>query len=62
MSTSHSSSGGILRQPAAVWATAFADLIAFMGFGLVDQILASIAEGMEATPSQVSMLLTSYFL
>lgn len=33
-----------------------------MGIGLVDPILPSIAKGLEATPSQVSLLFTSYFL
>lgn len=50
------------RQPAPVWATAFAAVVAFMGIGLVDPILPSIAEGLDASPSQVSLLFTSYFL
>ncbi|MCH0564094.1 MFS transporter [Streptomyces sp. MUM 2J] len=54
--------GGILRQPKAVWVTAGASVVAFMGIGLVDPILPSIARGLEATPSQVSLLFTSYFL
>ncbi|GAA3563016.1 MFS transporter [Nonomuraea rosea] len=54
--------GGILRQPMSVWATAFAAVVAFMGIGLVDPILPSIAQGLNATPSQVSLLFTSYFL
>ncbi|MGW3268781.1 MFS transporter [Streptomyces sp. NPDC001056] len=54
--------GGILRQPKAVWATAGASVVAFMGIGLVDPILPSIAQGLDATPSQVSLLFTSYFL
>ncbi|WP_329321385.1 MULTISPECIES: MFS transporter [unclassified Streptomyces] len=54
--------GGLLRQPKAVWATAGASVVAFMGIGLVDPILPSIAKGLEATPSQVSLLFTSYFL
>ncbi|WP_240973226.1 MFS transporter [Nonomuraea composti] len=54
--------GGILRQPVSVWATAFAAVVAFMGIGLVDPILPSIAQGLKATPSQVSLLFTSYFL
>jgi MFS family permease len=33
-----------------------------MGIGLVDPILPSIATGLDATPSQVSLLFTSYFL
>ncbi|NBE54347.1 MFS transporter [Streptomyces sp. YC537] len=52
----------ILRQPTAVWATAGASVVAFMGIGLVDPILPSIAKGLQATPSQVSLLFTSYFL
>lgn len=55
-------STSILRQPTAVWATAGASVVAFMGIGLVDPILPSIAQGLKATPSQVSLLFTSYFL
>ncbi|MFI6981707.1 MFS transporter [Embleya sp. NPDC050154] len=54
--------GRILKQPMAVWATAFAAVVAFMGIGLVDPILPSIAKGLDASPSQVSLLFTSYFL
>ncbi|MFF3499061.1 MFS transporter [Streptomyces sp. NPDC003247] len=54
--------GGILRQPKAVWATAGASVVAFMGIGLVDPILPSIAQGLDATAGQVSLLFTSYFL
>ncbi|MEV5708401.1 MFS transporter [Actinoallomurus sp. NPDC052274] len=54
--------GGLLRQPLSVWATAFAAVVAFMGIGLVDPILPAIAKGLDATPSQVSLLFTSYFL
>ena len=54
-------SRGILRQPMAVWATAFAAVVAFMGIGLVDPILPSIAQGLHAGASQVSLLFTSYF-
>ncbi|MEV6109813.1 MFS transporter [Streptomyces sp. NPDC051940] len=52
----------LLKQPKAVWATAGAAVVAFMGIGLVDPILPSIAKGLDATPSQVSLLFTSYFL
>ncbi|MEU6171129.1 MFS transporter [Streptantibioticus parmotrematis] len=52
----------LLKQPRAVWATAGAAVVAFMGIGLVDPILPSIAKGLNATPSQVSLLFTSYFL
>jgi len=54
--------GSILRQPKAVWATAGASVVAFMGIGLVDPILPSIAQGLDATAGQVSLLFTSYFL
>src|SRR3954469_12982782 len=50
----------MLKQPRAVWAVAFACVIAFMGIGLVDPILKEIAVKLEATPSQVSLLFTSY--
>ncbi|QYJ04270.1 MFS transporter [Nocardioides panacisoli] len=53
-------SSSILRQPRAVWAVAFACVIAFMGIGLVDPILKEIAAQLDATPSQVSLLFTSY--
>src|SRR5262245_3257122 len=48
------------RQPKAVWAVGFACVIAFMGIGLVDPILKPIADDLGATPSQVSLLFTSY--
>lgn len=51
----------MLRQPPAVWATALASVFAFMGIGLVDPILPAIAENLNATHSQVSLLFTSYF-
>ena len=50
------------KQPKAVWAVAFASVIAFMGIGLVDPILAPIAEQLHASPSQVSLLFTSYLV
>ncbi|MGB6154955.1 MAG: MFS transporter [Castellaniella sp.] len=50
----------LLRQPKAVMAVAFACVIAFMGIGLVDPILKPIADSLGATPSQTSLLFTSY--
>jgi len=50
----------ILHQPKAVWAIAFACVIAFMGLGLVDPILPAIAAQLKASPSQVELLFTSY--
>jgi len=49
-------------QPVAVWVLAFAAMVSFMGIGLVDPILKSIAANLDATPSQVSLLFTSYLL
>lgn len=48
------------RQPKAVLAVAFACVIAFMGIGLVDPILVPIANSLGATPSQTTLLFTSY--
>jgi MFS family permease len=50
------------RQPRAVWAVAFACVISFMGIGLVDPILPALAHSLRATPSQVSLLFTSYLV
>jgi ACDE family multidrug resistance protein len=50
----------MLNQPRAVWAVFFAGIIAFMGIGLVDPILPAISEKLKATPSEVSLLFTSY--
>lgn len=52
--------GSFLQQPRAVWAVAFACVIAFMGIGLVDPILKDIAAQLQASPSQVSLMFTSY--
>ena len=62
MSAGHGASASILKQPKAVWAVAFASVIAFMGIGLVDPILPAIAAGLEATPTETEMLFTSYLL
>ncbi|GLU91112.1 MFS transporter [Agromyces sp. NBRC 114283] len=59
---SHETSASILKQPKAVWAVAFACVIAFMGIGLVDPILPAIAESLQATPTETEMLFTSYLL
>jgi ACDE family multidrug resistance protein len=48
-------------QPTAVWAVLLACVVAFMGIGLVDPILPIIAKGLDASPSQVELLFTSYF-
>lgn len=50
------------RQPKAVWAVAFAAVVAFMGIGLVDPILPAISEELHASPTQAELLFTSYLL
>ncbi|MHB9756378.1 MFS transporter [Streptomyces sp. BYX5S] len=50
------------KQPRAVWAVAFACVISFMGIGLVDPILPALADSLHATPSQVSLLFSSYLI
>jgi ACDE family multidrug resistance protein len=50
------------RQPRAVWAVAFACVISFMGIGLVDPILPALRDHLNATPSQVELLFTSYLV
>jgi MFS family permease len=50
------------RQPKAVFAVAFACVVSFMGIGLVDPILPAISEDLDATPSQVTLLFTSYLV
>src|SRR4051812_3224519 len=50
------------RQPRAVWAVAFACVISFMGIGLVDPILPALSSKLQASPSQVELLFTSYLV
>jgi MFS transporter, ACDE family, multidrug resistance protein len=50
------------RQPRAVWAVAFACVISFMGIGLVDPILPALSSQLHASPSQVTLLFTSYLV
>jgi ACDE family multidrug resistance protein len=50
------------KQPKAVWAVAFACVVSFMGIGLVDPILKTLAGQLHATPSQVELLFTSYLV
>jgi MFS family permease len=50
------------KQPRAVWAVAFACVVSFMGIGLVDPILKSLAGQLNATPTQVELLFTSYLV
>ncbi len=60
--TSETESVSPFRQPKAVWAVAFACVISFMGIGLVDPILPSLAGQLHASPSQVELLFTSYLV
>ncbi|UYO98386.1 MFS transporter [Microbacterium sp. M28] len=60
--SSATATGSVWRQPAQVWAVAFASVVAFMGIGLVDPILPAIAESLEATPTETELLFTSYLL
>ena len=52
----------MFRQPKAVYAVAFACVVSFMGIGLVDPILPALSAQLHATPSQVSLLFTSYLV
>jgi MFS transporter, ACDE family, multidrug resistance protein len=50
------------RQPKAVFAVAFACVVSFMGIGLVDPILPAISHELNASPSEVTLLFTSYLV
>ena len=50
------------RQPKAVFAVAFACVVSFMGIGLVDPILPAISDQLNASPSEVTLLFTSYLV
>jgi MFS transporter, ACDE family, multidrug resistance protein len=50
------------RQPKAVFAVAFACVVSFMGIGLVDPVLPAISSKLHASPSQVTLLFTSYLV
>jgi ACDE family multidrug resistance protein len=54
--------GTMSKQPKAVYAVAFACVVSFMGIGLVDPILPALSAQLDATPSQVSLLFTSYLV
>lgn len=54
--------GSVWRQPAQVWAVAFACVVAFMGIGLVDPILPAIADSLQASAVETELLFTSYLL
>ncbi len=50
------------KQPKAVFAVAFACVVSFMGIGLVDPILPAISHQLHASPSEVTLLFTSYLV
>jgi MFS transporter, ACDE family, multidrug resistance protein len=50
------------KQPKAVFAVAFACVVSFMGIGLVDPILPAISSQLHASPSQTTLLFTSYLV
>ncbi len=63
MSGTHTGSAASpFRQPKAVFAVALACVVSFMGIGLVDPILPSISHELHASPSEVTLLFTSYLL
>src|ERR1700677_771320 len=63
MTTSHGSAAASpFKQPKAVFAVAFACVISFMGIGLVDPILPAISHQLHASPSEVTLLFTSYLV
>jgi ACDE family multidrug resistance protein len=60
--SAHARPSGAFKQPKAVWAVAFACVISFMGIGLVDPILPTLAGELHASPTQVELLFKSYLL
>jgi MFS transporter, ACDE family, multidrug resistance protein len=60
ISAANDGKASLLSQPKAVWAVFFASIIAFMGLGLVDPILPAIADQLNASHSEVTLLFTSY--
>jgi ACDE family multidrug resistance protein len=59
---SSAAGASMFKQPKAVFAVAFACVVSFMGIGLVDPILPALSVQLHATPSQVSLLFTSYLV
>jgi ACDE family multidrug resistance protein len=63
LSSTHAGSvASPFRQPKAVFAVAFACVVSFMGIGLVDPILPAISHELHASPSEVTLLFTSYLV
>jgi MFS family permease len=61
-STSAGAAVSPFKQPKAVFAVAFACVVSFMGIGLVDPILPAISHELHASPSEVTLLFTSYLV
>jgi MFS family permease len=59
---SSAAGSSLFNQPKAVYAVALACVVSFMGIGLVDPILPALATQLDATPSQVTLLFTSYLI
>ncbi|MTE24762.1 MFS transporter [Microbacterium sp. ZXX196] len=59
---SQAAPSSLWKQPRAVWAVAFASVVAFMGIGLVDPILPAIAEALVASETETELLFTSYLV
>jgi MFS transporter, ACDE family, multidrug resistance protein len=59
---SSAAGSSMFTQPKAVYAVALACVVSFMGIGLVDPILPAISQQLDATPSQVTLLFTSYLV
>ncbi|CAJ62235.1 MULTISPECIES: MFS transporter [Frankia] len=60
--SAHAQTASPFRQPKAVFAVAFACVVSFMGIGLVDPVLPAISNQLHASPSQVTLLFTSYLV
>jgi MFS transporter, ACDE family, multidrug resistance protein len=58
----HGSAVSPFKQPKAVFAVAFACVVSFMGIGLVDPILPAISNQLHASPSETTLLFTSYLV
>ena len=58
----HGSAPSPFKQPKAVFAVAFACVVSFMGIGLVDPILPAISNQLHASPSETTLLFTSYLV
>jgi MFS family permease len=58
----HGSAASPFKQPKAVFAVAFACVVSFMGIGLVDPILPAISNQLHASPSETTLLFTSYLV